>query len=137
MPPRIRLLWSGLCVTLVLLAALPLYTELTRRRDIWWTPPTMLVPITESQDRVEIYARGKPMAALLEAGHLRITDETGEIVLGTSDVGLRFNNWDRVRAERLPLLLGSAAACGAMAILFLLVVTGRLAYRRERDSVAP
>jgi hypothetical protein len=135
MPPRLRVFWSGLIVAFTLLVALPLYTALSTRRDIWWTPSTMLVPLTESRDRVEIYVRGKPLGAVLEAGQLRITDEAGGSVLATSEVGLRFNNWDRVRAQRLPGLLGYAAVCGALALLFLLVVTGRLVYRGEQQSV--
>src|SRR6266581_3767596 len=133
MPPRIRLLYSTLMVTLFLIAAVPLYTELSRRSDIWWTPHAMLVPLAESTDRVEIYARGKPLVALLQAGQLRIAEEGGSSTLATSEVGIRFNNWDRVRAERLPLLLVDAAGCGVTACMFLLVLTGRLAYRGERE----
>jgi hypothetical protein len=44
-----------------------------------------------------------------------------------------YNNWDRVRVERFPLLLVCAAACGVTACMFLLIVTGRLVYRGERD----
>ena len=136
MPPRIRLLYSGLAVVFLVLAAVPLYRELSRPSDIWWTPRTMLVPLAGSQDRVEIYARGKLLRTLLEAGQLRIADDTGSSVLAASEIGLRFNNWDRVRADRLPLLLGSAAVCGAMAVILVLVATGRLAYRGENERVA-
>src|SRR3989442_159172 len=97
MPLRIRLLFASLSLSLFFVAAVPLYTELSRRRDIWWTPPTMLVPLAESKDRVEIYARGRPLAALLEAGQLRIVQDASLGILAASDVGLRFNNWDRVR----------------------------------------
>ena len=41
MPPRIRLLFSTMMVSLFLVAAVPLYTELSRRSDIWWTPRAM------------------------------------------------------------------------------------------------
>jgi len=133
MPPRIRLVFAGLSLVLFLVAAVPLYGELSRRSDIWWTPHTMLVPLAESRDRVEIYARGKPLTALLQAGQLRIAEEGGSITLAASDVGLRFNNWNRVRVERLSLLLVSAAGCGVTACMFLLVITGRLAYRGERE----
>ena len=136
MPPRIRLVFSALSLVFFLMAAVPLYRELSRRSDIWWTPHAMAVPFTESTDRVEIYARGKPLAALLQAGQLRIAEDGGCTVLAPSEVGLRFNNWDRVRAERVPLLLVYAAVCGATAFTFLLVLTGRLAYRGERDSGA-
>src|SRR5213594_2198586 len=111
MPPRIRFLYSSLSVTVFLIAAVPLYTELARRSDIWWTPHAMLVPLVESTDRVEIYARGRPLAVLLQAGQLRIAEGGGSGTLTTSDIGLRFNNWERVRVARLPLLLAYAAAC--------------------------
>ena len=132
MPPRIRLVFATLSLAMFFVAAVPLYGELFRRRDIWWTPFAMLVPLGESMDRVEIYGRGKPLAALLQAGHLRIAEEGGSSTLAINDVGLRFNNWDRVRVERLPLLLVYAAGCGVTACMFLLVLTGRLAYRGER-----
>ena len=133
MPPRIRLTFAALSLISFVLAAVALYEELSLRSDIWWTPHAMLVPLGKSSDRVEIYARGKPFAALLQAGQLRLADEGGSSTLATSDVGLRFNNWDRVRVERLPLLLAYAAACGVTACMFLLILTGRLAYRGERE----
>jgi len=136
MPPRIRLVFSALSLVFFLMAAVPLYRELSRRSDIWWTPHAMAVPFTESKDRVEIYARGEPLAALLQAGQLRIAEGGGCTVVAPSEVGLRFNNWDRVRAERLPLLLVYAAVCGVTALMFLLVLTGRLAYRGERERGA-
>src|SRR5881628_102021 len=137
MPPRIRFLYSSLSVTVFLIAAVPLYTELAQRSDIWWTPQAMLVPLAESADRVEIYARGRPLAALLQAGQVRVVEDAGSRALAASDVGLRFNNWDRVRAERLPRLLLYAAACGVTALMFLLVITGRLVFREEKNRLSP
>jgi hypothetical protein len=132
-PPRVRLVFATLSLVLFFAAAVPLYREFSRRSDIWWTPHAMLVPLAESTDRVEIYARGKPLVALLQVGKRRISGEDGSSILATSDVGFRFNNWDRVRAKRLPLLLVYAAGCGVTACMFLLVLTGRLAYRGERE----
>ena len=134
MPPRVRVVFTTLSLVFFVLAAAPLYRELFQRSDIWWTPQAMLVPFAESKDRVEIYARGKPLAALLQAGQLRIAEESGTSALAAGDVGLRFNNWDRVRAERIPLLLAYAAVCGIAVCVFLFVVTGRLAYRAEREG---
>jgi hypothetical protein len=133
MPPRIRLFFAALSLIVFFVAAVPLFGELFRRSDIWWTPHAMPVPLAESKDRVEIYARGKPLAALLQDGQLRIAEDGGLSTLAANDVGLRFNNWDRVRVERLPLLLVSAASCGVAACMFLLALTGRLAYRGERE----
>jgi hypothetical protein len=121
---------------LFLIPALALYGELSKRADIWWTPRPLMVPPTQATDRVEVYVRGKPLVVLLEAGQLRVMDEASASILATSDFGFRFNNWDRVRAQRIPILLGYAAMCGATATLFLLLVTGRLAYRGEKEAVA-
>ena len=134
MPARIRLTFLGLTFAFFAIAAVPLYQEFTRPSDIWWTPHAMLVPLAESADRVEIYARGTPLAELVKAGQLRIGDDRGASVVAAGDVGLRFNNRDRLRAERFPLLVVNAAACGAIALLFLLVLTGRLAYRGEKGQ---
>ena len=137
MPPRIRLVFLGLSVVLLAIAVVPIYSELTRRSDIWWTPPGMLVPLDEAKDRVQIYARGRPLDGLIQAGQLRIADDGSSSVLQTSDIGLRINNWDRTRSERLPALLVSAAAFGIAAMMFLLILTGRLAYRGEKEPAAP
>ena len=136
MPPRIRFLFLTMSATLFFVAAVPLGAEFSRRGDIWWTPQTMLVPLAESADRVEIYVRGRPLAALLQTGQIRIAEDARIGALIPSEIGLRFNNWDRVRAERLPGLLVSAAGCGIAVLVFLLVLTGRLAYRGEKGHVA-
>ena len=136
MPLRLRLFFSAFTGALLLIPTLALYEELSRRPDIWWTPPPMALSLAESQDRVEIYVRGKPLRTLLEARQLSVTDAAGSSALGTHEIGLRFNNWDRVRAARLPILLWYAASCCGGAVLLLLIATGRLAYREERKSVA-
>ena len=135
MPARLRLAFSSLSLVFVFMPAAALYGELSRRSDIWWTPYALLVPLAESGDRVEVYARGKPFVALLQAGQVQVAEEGRSRTLVTNDVGLRFNNCDRVRAERLPLLLAYAAACGISACVLLLVLTGRLAYRGEGGAM--
>ena len=132
MPPRLRLFYSLLTAGLLFIPVVALYSELSKRSDIWWTPPALAASLTESQDRVQVYVRGKPLDALLNEGKLRITEETGSHPLGASEISLRFNNWDRVRVARLPMLLFYAAACGAGALLVLIIATGRLAYRGEK-----
>jgi hypothetical protein len=116
-------------LALLLIPAVALYSELHKRSDIWWTPRTMLVPLSQSTDRVEVYVRGQPLSSRLEAGQLRIAGDTSAGVLSPGDVGFRFNNWDRIRAQRLPLVLVYAAVIGVVAVVFLLLVTDRLAHR--------
>ena len=134
MPVRVRTIFATMTGVLFLISALTLYRELSRRTDIWWTPMALLVPLSESTDRVVVYVRGSPLGTLIDAGQLRVADADSAGVVGTSDIGFRFNNADRVRVERLPLLLWYAAASGALAMLFILIVTGRLAYRGEKDA---
>jgi hypothetical protein len=131
MPPRLRWFYAALSFVLFLVAAAPLFRELGRPRDLWWTPQTMLVPLAQAGDRVEIYVRGEPLPAMLEAGRLQVP---GSSVLATGDFGLRFNNAERVRAAQIPMLLASAFACGVTALLFLLALTGSIAYRGERAA---
>ena len=136
MPPRLRLFYSGLTLALLFIPAVALYSELARPSDIWWTPPAMASTLGTSRDRVEIYARDKPLTARLTAQQLWIRDETGSRVVNADGIRLRFNNWERMRTARLPLMLVCAAALGAGLVIFLVIATGRLAYRGEREPVA-
>ena len=136
MPPRARIYFSFLGFILLITSAVPLYREFSQPRDIWWTPVALMVPLAESKDRVVIYARGKPLADRVEAGEVRLEENGASSTLAAGDIGLRFNNWDRVRAERIPLMLMYAAACGISAFSILLALTGRLAYRPEKERPA-
>ena len=136
MPPRVKLVFLSLMVVLFLIPAIALYSELHRRSDIWWTPPSMMVPLAAGTDRVEVYAGDKRLDALLDGGQVQLLTSSGPIVLAKSDIRLRFNNWDRIRGERVAPLLIYGAACGVTALLFLLLLTGRLTYRGERERVA-
>lgn len=115
---------------MLLLSSVPrLVGFLTQRSDIWWTPMTLAVPLAESGDRVEIYVRGTPLTQLLDAGQLATTGGNTQ-VLTRSDVRIRFNNWDRVRAQKTPNLLLSAVSAGAGAI-FLVIGLMSLSDRRR------
>jgi hypothetical protein len=127
----------SLIASLFVLTALPLVRVLFQRNDIWWTPKEMALGISESQDRVQIFVRDQSLAALLEGGQLQMLESGSAEVLAVGDIRMRFNNWDRVRAARLPMLLVNAAVCGALAAFFLVLVTGRLAFQSEKGGVAP
>src|SRR5574341_49919 len=136
MPLRLRLFYSGLIVMLLLIPAVTLYREWSRPSDIWWTPLPLALSLADSRDRVEIYVHGQQLGTLLDQHQLAITDGTGARALGVEEIRVRLNNWDRVRAAQLPLLLMDAAACGAGLVLLLLVATGRLAYRGASVAIA-
>jgi hypothetical protein len=102
-----------------------LYSFFHERSDIWWTPPGRVVPLAESHDRVAIYVRGRELDDLVAAGQLRLLDDSVTSEVRTADIGLRFNNWDRVRAEHISSLLISGVTAGAGAALLLvgLIIT--------------
>jgi len=136
MPPRNRALFSALLGVLFLMAALPLLRAFSQREDIWWTPKPMALPLSESQDRVQIFVRDQALSELIEAGQLQMVEAGSPQAIAANEVRLRFNNWDKVRAARIPGLLVNAAACGALAVLFIVLVTGRLNYRDEKAAMA-
>ena len=136
MPPRLRLFYSGLIAALLLIPVATIYRELSRRSDIWWTPLALASSLTEGRDRVQIYAQDKSLSDLLAAHEVWLRADTGSRPLTPQEIRLRFNNSDRIRAERLPLLLVDAASCGGGAVLLLLIATGRLTYRSEKAPVA-
>ena len=110
------------------------YSFLHDRTDIWWTPLALLVPLGASQDRVAVYVRGNELQDLVGAGRLRLVTDSGPSLLSAADIGFRFNNWDRVRAERAPVVLQYAAAAG-VAGAFLLV--GLVYLLRRRQGTPP
>jgi len=108
-----------------------LYSFLHERSDIWWTPPDLAVPLSESKDRVQILVQGIEVHELMEKGRLRLSPPPLSAILAPLDFTVRFNNWDRVRAQRLPGLLVTAAAAGSAATVVLFGVV--LLSRRRRD----
>jgi hypothetical protein len=108
-----------------------LYSFFHERPDIWWTPRGAQIGLAESHDRVAIYAGGTELNDLVAAGRLRLQENSVARILTPSDVSMRFNNWDRVRAEQVPMILTYAITAGAAAALLLvgliLILTGRLA----------
>jgi hypothetical protein len=130
--PPYLLIFGGL---FLLTSTAPLYRFLNERSDIWWTPAASSIPLHASRDRVEIYARGTLLQTLLEDGQLRLGADADSPVLGMDEVNLRFNNWDRVRAERIPqLLMYAASAGGAAAFMLVGLITAWSGRPRRRTA---
>lgn len=118
----VQLVFLVVPVGLLLASALQLVAFFQQRSDIWWTPLPMATPLAQSGDRVEVYARGTDLRTLVESGQVRI----GGTVLTTEDVRVRFNNWDRTRAEQISMLLTYSFTVGAMLVLIGFTLTGRM-----------
>ena len=114
-----------------------LYGFFHERSDIWWTPQGTIVPLAETHDRVAIYVRSRELDDLVAAGHLRLLEDSVTSVVRTADIGLRFNNWDRVRAERISSLLISGVTAGAAAALLLVGLIIARVRQRSGGHSAP
>jgi len=108
----LRLMQIVILLTVLWTSAFPILAELTRRRDIWWTPVTHPLALSEAKDRVQVIAGGKP------------------IVTDSPDLRVRLDNFDRLRSERVPRLLWNAFFCGAA----LTLLTVYLMPRRWREQ---
>ena len=106
------------------MSALPLLRFLAQPRDIWWTPKALSVPLADASDRVEVYVREMPLLEQLKADRVQLVTEAGAMPVKGSDIRLRFNNWDRVRAQGLPGLLVAAACAGASGVFLLAGISG-------------
>jgi hypothetical protein len=106
------------------LSVLQLVRFFNLRADIWWTPRALGVPLADSSDRVEVYVRDVALLEHVRAGRVQVLSDTGSTQLLASDIRLRFNNWDRVRAERVVSVLGAAIALGASGVLVLFGALG-------------
>ena len=120
----LQLVFLVIPVGLLLASVLKLVAFFHQRSDIWWTPLSMSAPLALSSDRAEVYVRGTDLRILADSGQVRI----GGTVIRADDIRVRFNNWDRTRAERIPMLLTYSFTVGLAATLLAFVVTGRLRF---------
>lgn len=113
------------------MSALQIVRCFAQPSDIWWTPKAIALPLAGTSDRVEVYVRGVALRDHVEAGRLQLVTDSGATAVAGPDIRLRVNNWDRIRAERIPVLLGHAAALGASGVFFLIGLLGWAPPRRS------
>ena len=90
---------------------------------IGWTPKHLALPVTSFADRVEVNVLGTPLATAIAEKRLFYAggeDRTQNAPLTDAEVTVAFNNYFQVRASRIPIFVGLAAAAGASGVLFLL-----------------
>jgi hypothetical protein len=107
-----------------LMSALQIVRFFGQPADIWWTPKTLGLSLPDTADRVEVYVRDVALRDHVNAGRLQLVTDSGATAVAGSDIRLRVNNWDRIRCERIPVLLGHAVALGATGVLFLIGLLG-------------
>ena len=115
-------------------SALQLVRFFNQRADIWWTPKALGLPLADASDRVELYVRDVALLEHVKAGRVQLLTDTGARPVMQSDIRLRFNNWDRIRAERIPSLLGVGMTLGASGVFFLFGVLGWVPTKMRRPQ---
>ena len=96
-----------------LMSALQIVRFFNQPADIWWTPKTLSVPLADASDRLEVFLRDVALLEHIKGGRVQLLTDTGAATVTEADMRLRFNNWDRIRAERIPALLGNGIVLGA------------------------
>jgi len=107
-------------------------------QDIWWTPKSMALTLDETKDSFQVLIGGEPLARRLEAGALLAVGPQGErykIVPG--DIGVRLNNWPRVKASFLNAAVCSAFMLGVSFACLVLGLTQIIQARRPGKAAAP
>jgi hypothetical protein len=107
-----------------LMSALPLVRYFIQPTDIWWTPRALALALVDTSDQVEVYVRDVQLTEHIKAGRLQLLSDAGARLVTESDIRLRLNNWDRIRAQRIPSLLSAGIALGASGVFFLFGVLG-------------
>ena len=126
--PLSPLLLIGILMTIY--GAIGVSQRLGGNPDIWWTPMAMAPTLAKSSDRAVVFVSGNPLERAIEAGKIQLVTDAGPVPLRPDEIRVRFNNWDRVRAERLPFVALNAALLG-MGLALLGVGTRRAAARPE------
>jgi hypothetical protein len=102
-----------------LMSALQLVRFFNQPSDIWWTPEALALPLADGADRVKVYVGRTELGELADAGRVHLVADSGATPVARAEIRLRINNRDRVRAERLPMLLVHAVTLGASGVVFL------------------
>ncbi len=63
MPPRLRIFYSLLTASLLLIPVVALYSELAKRSDMWWTPPPKTLSLVIATGRLAYRGEHAPNAA--------------------------------------------------------------------------
>jgi hypothetical protein len=109
-----------------------LYQAFWGNEDIWWTPAQLRLTVEETGDRFQMSIGGKALRKHLKDGTLFAVDPDGvHYRVVSKDVGVRVNNWDRVRGTLLSGALTTSFVFG-VSLTFMIVGLADWVKRRKR-----
>ena len=86
-----------------------------------WTPQHLALRLDTVSDRFEVLVARSPLGKTLSEGRIYLADERSRsFPLTESDVTVRVNSYDRIRASYVPSFLWLGVTAGAAGMLFLL-----------------
>jgi hypothetical protein len=82
-------------------------------QNIWWPPLEMALPLPATANDFEAHVGGLLLQQQAELGALAVKDEKGTMrPVAPSEIRVRLNNWQRIRAERLHGAVFAALSSG-------------------------
>ena len=104
-------------------------------KDIYWTPKSMALPLSETQHNFEVFVSGDLLQNHLNRKSLSATDPQGErYQLRAEDIVVRLNNWQKVKSTILHTAIWLAFMLG-MSLMCLLVGIKQFTSANKVDAV--
>lgn len=102
--------------------------------DHTWTPAHLALPLSTTADRLEVLVADVPLQKAIADGRLTVATDAGPRVV--TQVTVRVNNIEQLRAARVtPLLVLSAVAGGAFVLFVIGLFTPRIGAFKQHGLV--
>jgi len=112
-----------------------LYQAFWGNENIWWTPLQLHLTVEETGNRFQMSVGGKALQKHLADGTLFAVDPNGQQYRVVSkDVGVRVNNWDRVKGT---ILTGALATSFGFGVSLTFLIIGPFQRVKDKKVVNP
>lgn len=102
------------------------------RKDIWWTPKTMALPLEQTRQKFELFVNDELLQNRIKQGTLLVINQEGKTSPVVSDyVKVRVNNWDKTRASFLHTTIFTALLLG---ISLMSLIVGVIQYFGNKNK---
>ncbi len=107
------------------------------RSDIWWTPMELALTLPAAANEFELYLSGELLQRQVERGALAVQGENGTMrPVAPTEIKVRLNNWQKIRAERLHGAVFAAFSLGISMTCLVLGIIGQVRSRKEKRSAS-